>query len=94
MEEFGNMATMLVMIPVVYICKEIEWTPERVLIIRVLFGLVQAGIIIVLLLTQSRINKKADQSKIQAPKAPTSVFTPSYVVILIFLNFYILRLVI
>lgn len=69
---------MLVMIPLVYGTKNIEWTEERILYARIAFGVVQAAIVLVLLLVNSKIKKAAAHNKINVPKAAPSPFSQRY----------------
>lgn len=69
---------MLVMLPIVYGTKNVEWTDERILYARIAFGVVQAGIILVLLLVNSKIKKTAAHNKITVPKAAPSPWSQRY----------------
>jgi hypothetical protein len=75
MEGIGGM---MVMIPLVYMTKNVEWTDERILYARIAFGVVQAGILLVLLLVNSKIKKAAVHTKITVPKQAPSPWSQRY----------------
>lgn len=76
MEGLGGM---MVMIPLVYATKNVEWTEERVLYARIAFGVVQALIVAVLLLVGSKIKKAAAHTRITVPKPPPSPWSQRFV---------------